>query len=191
MPDDGWKNPFENFKVEVDPQKVDDASKAIRSRIDELMSRVRSGVDHGRYTKVRISYRGNQLGPDLPLAAVVAGEGVALWLLGPVRAILGTLGARAVFDVQLLHEADELVAKGIELYMAGETEAAERCYRDALERRKEDPQALYHLGVLLRVTGRNDEAVAAFRTAAMGPEGHPEVVKAAEMLARMEGKRRL
>ncbi len=191
MPDDGWKNPFENFRIEVDPTKVDEVTKAIRARLDELRERVKTGVDQGRYTKVRIAYKGKPIGPDLPLGAVLAGEGVALWILGPMWAILSNLGARAVLEVQLLHESDELVAKGNEAYMAGETEVAEMAYRDALSRRRDDPAALYHLGVLLRVTGRNDEALTMLRKAAMGPEGHPEVVRAAEMLQRLEGKRRL
>lgn len=186
-----WKNPFENLKIEVDPQKLDELTKTIRARLDELKVRVTDGVETGRYTKVRLSYRGSQIGPDIPLAALLAGEGIALMALGPLWAVIGNLGAKAMLEVQILHESDELVSRGNELYMAGETEAAERCYRDALERRREDPTALYHLGVLLRVTGRNEEALAVLRKAAMGPEGHPDVVKAAELLQRMDGKRRL
>lgn len=190
-PREPWKNPFENLRFEVDPQKLDELSKNLRARLDEVRSRVSDGVETGRYTKVRLSYRGKQVGPDIPLAALLAGEGLALMALGPLWAIIGNLGAKAMLEVQVLHESDEFVAKGNDLYMAGETEAAERSYRDALERRRDDPTALYHLGVLLRVTGRNDEALSMLRKAAMGPEGHPEVVKAAELLQRMEGKRRL
>ncbi|HMV69396.1 MAG TPA: tetratricopeptide repeat protein [Myxococcota bacterium] len=191
MPDDPWKNPFENLRIEVDPQRLDEMTRNLRAKLDELRGRVADGVEFGRYTKVRLSYRGKQVGPDIPLAALLAGEGVALMALGPLWAVLGNLGAKAMLEIEVLHESDELVTRGNELYMAGETDAAERCYRQALERRRDDPTALYHLGVLLRVTGRTDEALSALRKAAMGPEGHADVARAAELLQRMEGKRRL
>lgn len=189
--DDPKRNPFERFRVEIDPAKVDEMAGALRAKLEELRGRVQEGVDHGRYTKVRISYRGRPVGPEIPLGALLAGEGLALMALGPLWTILGNLGARAVLDVELVHEADELVARGNEAMMASESEQAERYYRDALERRKDDPTALYHLGVLLRLTGRADEALAVLRRASMGPEGNPDVIRAAELVGRMEGKRRL
>ena len=185
------RSPFDGFRIELDPEKVEEFSKQLRARIEELRGRVKEGVDTSRYTKVRITYKGKPLGPDLPMGAVLAGEGLALIAFGPLWTVLGNLGARAVLEVQILHEAEELVSQGIEAYLAGEVEAAERLFREALARRKDDASALYHLGVLLRVTGRQDEALEALRRAAMGPESDPDVVKASDLLRRMEGGRRL
>lgn len=185
------RNPFDGFRIELDPERMDEFAKQLRVRLEELRERVKDGVDTSRYTKVRITYKGRPVGPDLPLGAVLAGEGIALMAFGPLWTVLGNLGARAVLEVQILHEAEELVSQGVEAYLGGDVEAAERLYRQALARRKDDPAALYHLGVLLRVTGRVDEAADALRRAAMGPEGHPEVVKASDLLRRMEGGRRL
>ncbi|MCB9679866.1 MAG: tetratricopeptide repeat protein [Alphaproteobacteria bacterium] len=185
------KNPFQGFRIDLDAQKVDEALAKVRERLESARDRVGEGVSQARHTKVRLSYKGRQLGPDIPLSAFLAGEGVAFAAMGPLYALLTNVGARAVLDVEFVHDADELVALGREAFAEGEVEAAEKHYRDALERRKDDPSALYHLGVLLRVTGRQDEATRAFRKAAMGPEGHPDVVRAAEMIERMAGRRTL
>ena len=91
-----------------------------------------------------------------------------------------------MLDVSFVHDADELVREGLALYLDGEIESAEAKYREALARRSDDPAALYNLGVLLRVQGRREEAVEMLRQAAMGPEGDPDVIKAAELLQRLQ-----
>jgi tetratricopeptide (TPR) repeat protein len=172
------KGPFQGFNLEIDPDDIEDTLKRLRSRIQNAFTA-------GRYTKVRLSYNGKPVGPDLPLAVFLATEGVAFWLMSPLAAILVNLGAKAVLSVEFIHQADELVEEGLQLYLDGETEGAEAKYREALARRPEDPAALYNLGTLLRVTGRKEEAIATLRRAAMGPEGHPDVVRAAEVIERM------
>ena len=166
------------FEFEIDPDRIEET-------LSRLRDRLRDSFTNGRYTKVRLSYRGRTLGPDIPLAVFLAGEGVAFWLISPLAALLVNLGAKAILDVEFVHEADELVQEGLALYLDGETEAAERKYREALDRRPDDPAALYNLGTLLRVTGRQDEALSTLRKAAMGPEGHPDVRRAAEAVEKL------
>lgn len=168
----------EGFKLEIDPE-------AIEETLSSLRQRVRESFTAGRYTKVRLSYRGKTIGPDLPLAVFLAGEGVAFFLMSPLAALLVNLGAKAVLDVEFIHEADELVQEGLAHYLDGELEEAEACYRRALDRRDDDAAALYNLGTLLRVTGRKDEALTVLRKAAMGPEGHPDVIRAAEAVEKL------
>ena len=173
------KGPFPNgFKVEIDPEKVEEGLKRLRERLSHSFSA-------GRHTKVRISYRGTAVGPDIPLAVFLAGEGVAFWLMSPLGALLANLGAKAVLDVEFIHAADELVQEGLALYLDGEIPAAEAKYREAIERRPDDPSALYNLGTLLRVSGRTEEALRILRKAAMGTEGHPDVIRAAEAVERL------
>lgn len=179
MTEPNRNNPFESFKVEIDPERIDDTIASIRERL-------RDSFAAGRYTKVRLSYRGKTVLPDIPLAVFLATEGIAFWLVSPLPALLVNLGAKAVLDVEIVHEADELVQEGLALYLDGELDAAEAKYREALERREDDVSALYNLGTLLRVTGRKDEALRALRRAAMGPEGHPDVSRAAEAVERLE-----
>ena len=177
-------NPFKGFRIEIDPDKVEDALSELRTRISE-------SVTAGRYTKVRLSYKGRQIGPDLPLAVFLAGEGVAFWLMSPLGALLVNLGAKAFLDVEFIHQADELVEEGIALYLEGELDAAEEKYEEALKRRPEDAAALYNLGVLLRVTGRKHEAKQRFEQAAIGDPDHPDVKRAADALERMSKRRDL
>lgn len=166
------------FKLEIDPDRIEET-------LTRLRDRVRESFASGRYTKVRLSYRGRAIGPDIPLAVFLAGEGVAFWLMSPLAALLVNLGAKAILDVEFVHEADELVQEGLALYLEGELEAAERKYREALDRRPDDPAALYNLGTLLRITGRTAEALTVLRKAAMGPEGHPDVRRAAEAVEKL------
>lgn len=185
-PKDG--RPPEGFRIEFDPERVDEAMRALRERIQSYApsgARFRESLSAGRYTKVRLSFRGKAVGPDIPLAVFLAGEGVAFWLMSPIAALLVNVGAKSVLDVEFIHEADELVQEGLALYLDGELELAEQRYREALERRPEDPAALYNLGTLLRVSGRTDEALKVLRRAAMGTEGHPDVVRASEAVERM------
>ncbi len=176
--------PFpEGFKVEIDPERIEDTLNKIRERLTGSLSA-------GRYTKVRLSYRGRAVGPDIPLAIFLATEGVAFWLMSPLAALLINLGAKAVLDVEFIHQADELVQEGLGLYLDGEIEAAEAKYREALDRRDDDPSALYNLGTLLRVSGRREEALVVLRKAAMGAEGHSDVKRAAEAVEKLETPKR-
>ncbi len=185
------KKPFQGFRIEIDPEKLDEFTKKVRAKLDELRAKAEDAYATGQHHKVRVSYKGKQVGPDLPLGAVLAGEGVALFAFGPLMLLLGNLGAKVMLDIELIHESDELVEKGKSAWGDGEAEAAEAHYRDALQRRRDDPSALYNLGVLLRVTGRSEEAAQCFRQAVLGPAGHPDVARAAEALDRMAGKRTL
>jgi len=182
--DNERKSPFEGFRVQIDPERIDETLKQIRQQ-------VRESFHAGRYTKVRLSYKGRALVPDIPLAVFLATEGVTFCLISPLLALLVNLGAKTFLDVEFIHEADELVQEGLSLYMDGELEEAEKSYRKALTKRPNDPSALYNLGTLLRVTGRAEEAERVLRQAAMGPEGHPDVVRASQALDRMKGKRTL
>jgi len=178
------RNPFKGFRLQIDPEKIEE-------NLRELRERISNSVTAGRYTKVRLSYKGKAIMPDVPLALFLAGEGAAFWLLSPLPVILVNLGAKAFLDVEFLHEADELVQEGLSLYLDGELDEAEARYREALTRRPDDPAALYNLGTLLKVTGRKEEARATLEKAAMGPEHHPDVVRAAEALARLDKGRHL
>jgi tetratricopeptide (TPR) repeat protein len=181
--EDRRSGPFQAFKLEVDPEKVEEGLRRLREKLSESFSA-------GRHTKVRISYRGTAVGPDIPLAVFLAGEGVAFWLMSPLGVLLANLGAKAVLDVEFIHVADELVQEGLALYLDGEIEEAEAKYRQALKRRPDDPSALYNLGTLLRVSGRGEEALRVLRKAAMGSEGHPDVIRAAEAVERMSAPKK-
>lgn len=168
----------DRFRWEIDPDAIDESVKQLRERLKKL-------VDQGRYTKVRFSYKGKPLLPDVPLAAAVAAEGLSLALAGPLKFLLVNLGMKSFIDVEFIHEATERVREGQDLFADGEVDAAEAKYREALAMKPNDTAALYHLGILLRVTGRRDEAVEVLGRAAKDTE-HPDAAKAAEALERMK-----
>lgn len=165
------------FNWEVDPEKIDESLQQLREKLKRL-------VDQGRWTRVRFKYKGKPLGPDVPLAAVVAAEGLSLFLAGPLRLLLVNFGMKAFIEVEFVHEASERVREGQDLMADGEVEAAEAKYREALSMKPDDTAALYQLGVLLRVTGRREEAVEALERAARDSD-HPDGIKAGETLEKM------
>lgn len=169
---------FEGFKLEVDPEQVDEA-------VRNLTEQVRRLVDQGRYTKVRILWKGKPLMRDIPLGVFVATEAVTFWYAGLLRALVVNLGARTVLEIKFIHDAEEKVAEGVALYMDGEVEAAEKLYREALRMKADDSAALYNLGILLRVTGRRAEALSCLEKAAADPE-FPDNAKAAEAVEKMK-----
>ena len=172
---------FEDFRLEIDPDRVDDAVRSLGEQARKL-------VDQGRYTKVRLKYKGKPLMPDIPMGVFLATEAVTFWYTGLLKALVVNLGMRTIIEVEFIHDADEKVAEGMDLYMAGEVEAAEAKYREALRMKSDDTAALYNLGVLLRVTGRRVEAMECFEQAAEA-EDHPDAPRAAEALERMRRAR--
>ena len=169
-------------RIEIDPERLDES-------IADLGEKIRGLYDQGRYTKVRLKYKGKQIGPDIPMGLVLAGEiATALWA-GPLRLVVVNLGIKAIIDIELVHEASNKVREGLDYYADGEVELAEEKYREALRMKPGDIGALYNLGVVLRVTGRKDEAKECFLEAAEDEE-HPDGKRAREALGRMEKRER-
>jgi tetratricopeptide (TPR) repeat protein len=160
------------FKLKIDPESIEDSLREAGERLKRM-------ADDHRYSKVRLSWRGKVLGPDIPLGLFIAGQAATAWAAGPLRVLLVNLGVGSIIDVELVNEADEEVARGREAFMEGEVEDAEESYREALRMRPGDFSARYNLAVLLRVQGRKDEARALLDKAlADPPPGHPELERA-------------
>ncbi|MCO4771915.1 MAG: tetratricopeptide repeat protein [Deltaproteobacteria bacterium] len=167
-----------SFRIDLDPEKVEQT-------LQELADRVRKQYERHRYSKVRLSYKGRQLVDDLPIAVFLASEAASFWWLGPLRLLLVNFGMRSFLDVELVNEADDHISRGNAHYLDGEVEEAELAYREALVMRPGDPSALYHLGVLLRVTGRKEEAITTLEEAARWGD-HPDAEKANQLLIKMK-----
>jgi len=171
---------YDRLRVPLDPAELEATLRGLPERLRRL-------VDDGRYSKVRVKFRGKQLLPDLPLGGVLAGELLAGLAL-PIGALLVNIGAGAFLDIELLHEADGMVAAGQVKLADGEVEEAEALYRGALKLRPDDANALFHLGVLLRVSGRRDEAAAHFeRVVAIGGANAARAAEALDKLRRAPG----
>ena len=168
---------FRRFKIDVDPDRVDES-------VERLTQQVRKAVVRGRYTKVRILYKGKPLMRDIPLGVFVAAEAASFWYAGLLRALVVNLGARTVVEVVFVHDADEDVRRGRAAYESGEVTDAEAAFRAALDKESEHTEALYRLGILLRVIGQRDEAIERLEAAALGEP--PFAERATEALERMK-----
>ena len=168
--------------VEIDPAHIDES-------VQVLTEKVRSLVGQGRYTKVRVKYKGKPLMPDIPMGVFLAAEAVTFWYSGLLRALVVNLGVRTLLEVELIHDADEKVAQGVQQFMDGDIDEAERCYRDALEIKPDDTSALVNLGILLRVTGRQSEAIDVLTLAASDAQ-HPDGERARIALEKIQGRKK-
>ena len=168
----------ENMSVEIDPDKMDES-------LENLGDKLRQIYDQGRYTKIRLKFRGKQIGPDIPLGLVVAGEVATVFWTGPLVLVVTNLGIKAVIDIEIVHEASNKVREGLDYWQDGEVELAEAKYREALRMKPGDTAAHYNLGVVCRVTGRKEEAREHFLAAAEDEE-HDDGRRAREALGRME-----
>lgn len=168
----------DNMKVEIDPDRMDES-------LENLGEKLRGIYDQGRYTKIRLKFRGKQIGPEIPLALLVAGEVATVFWTGPLVLVVTNLGIKAVIDIEIVHEASNKVREGLDYWQDGEVELAEEKYREALRMKPGDTAANYNLGVVCRVTGRKEEAKEYFLQAAEDEE-HDDGRRAREALGRME-----
>lgn len=134
------------FGVEVEAGSLEKTLARVREELTHL-------VNKGRYTKVRFKLRGKPILPDLPVAAVVAAEAVTFWWAGLLRALLVTLGANTLLQVELVNDADREVARGKDALLAGDLEKAMEAFRKALEMDRANPSALLSLGIAHKLKG--------------------------------------
>src|SRR5215831_4447126 len=85
--------------IDVQPGRIDEALRKVTETL-------RQWANAGRYTKVRFKFRGKPLLPDLPLAAVVAAEGLTFYWTGILRALLVNVAGRSVLDVELVNDSE-------------------------------------------------------------------------------------
>lgn len=155
------------FKLEVAGENATEA-------VARLKRDVQYWVERGRYNKVRIKRAGKAVLPDIPVGALVAFEAATFFWTGLLRAALVNVVGRALFEVELINEADEHYRKGVEHFLAGDLAEAEQQLETAL--RVDDRHAKAHLqmGVLRKVQGKRDVAKAHFtRVVELAPRTDP------------------
>ncbi|MBN8229533.1 tetratricopeptide repeat protein [Corallococcus macrosporus] len=150
---------------EIDPAQLEAGFKKLRGELVHWTNK-------GRYTKVRFKFRGKQLLPDLPLAAVVAAEGLSFYWGGILRVLVANVVGKSVFEVELVNDADKRVQAGREALLSGDVDQALTLFREALAMDRDNASAHLNVGVALRLRGDREGALAAFETAkAKDPEG--------------------
>jgi tetratricopeptide (TPR) repeat protein len=160
--------------IDVQPGAVEEAMRKVTETL-------RQWANAGRYTKVRFKFRGKPLLPDLPLAAVVAAEGLTFYWTGILRALLVNVAGRSVLDVELVNDSEGHVQKGREELLSGEVDRAIAEFRTALAKQHDNPRAHLNLGIALKLRGDRSGARSALEKARqLDPDG--PVGKEAERL---------
>jgi tetratricopeptide (TPR) repeat protein len=164
--------------VNVEPGRIEEMLQKLRSELGALANK-------GRYTRVRFKFRGKQLLPDIPLAAVIAAEGLTFYWTGILRALLVNVAGKSVLSVELVNDSGRFVQKGKEELLAGDVDRAIDAFRTALRMERDSPRAHFHLGAALRLQGKLAEARESLeRARALDPRGETGR-EAAELIRRM------
>lgn len=146
------------------------------TNIEQALAKVSGELKHwankGRYTKVRFKFRGKQLLPDLPLAAVAAAEGLTFYWGGILRALVFNVAGGSVLQVELVNDADKKVQQGREQLLSGDVDAALALFREAIAMDRDNPRAHLNVGVAMKLKGDTAAARASLENArALDPEG--------------------
>lgn len=163
---------------EIDPKKVEES-------LAKLKDQVVVWAKRGRYTKVRFKFRGKQLLPDLPLAAVAAVEGVTFYWAGLLRMLVFNLAGRTVLEVELVNDSEKKIQAGKEALLSGELDKALNYFKEALDMDAENANVHLNLGVARKLKGELLASRASLEKAkALDPEG-PIGVEAERLLMGM------
>lgn len=140
------------------PVTVGDLMKGAQGFASRLTVSTRRWVDRGRYRKVRVTRGGKPVLPDIPVAAVVAAEAASLYGAGWARVLAANIGARFLFDIEIINEADRFYKVGAERFLEGDWERAEEALLRAVRIDDTHAPSYLQLGVLYRLNGDNERA---------------------------------
>jgi tetratricopeptide (TPR) repeat protein len=170
---------LERIREQLDPENLETALPSLVERAGELLNKL-------QVNKVRLKHRGRPITPDIPLIYGLLLEAGGLWAGGLIRLLIANLGIKALLDVEIVNDAEEVVARGDERYAAGEVDEAVATYREALRIDRTYVPAWYKLGVVLRVRGEAAEARRAFERVVALDSGGEWGEKAREQLRRLD-----
>jgi len=132
--------------IEIEPGRIE----ATLARLKEQLVQ---WANKGRYTRVRFKFRGKQLLPDLPLAAVLAAEGLTFYWGGILRALIFNLAGKTVLDVELVNDSEKQIHRGKEALLSGDLDKAVECFRAAQAMDGSNPRVHLNLGIALKLKG--------------------------------------
>ncbi len=131
---------------EIDPTRIEESLASLRDTAVKWAKK-------GRYTKVRFKFRGKQMLPDIPLAALLAVEGVTFYWTGLLRALVFNVAGKSVFDVELVNDAEKEIARGKEALLSGDLKAALAAFREAEQMDHDNVTVHINLGIALKLQG--------------------------------------
>ncbi|MFT3841125.1 MAG: tetratricopeptide repeat protein [Myxococcaceae bacterium] len=145
-------------------------------RIEESLAKMKDQIVYwakkGRYTKVRFKFRGKQVLPDMPLAAVAAAQGLTFWWAGLLRTLVFSMAGGTVLSMELVNDSEKKVALGKEQLLAGELDKAIAIFKDARDMDIDNANVHLNLGVALKLKGELLAARASLeRAQKLDPQG--------------------
>jgi tetratricopeptide (TPR) repeat protein len=142
---------------------LDVTGRSAAEALGRLKENVEYWVARGRYNKVRIKRGGKPVLPDIPVGALVAVEAATFFWTGLLRAALVNVVGRALFEVELVNEAEGAYRKGLEHFLAGDVDDADVHLTRALEIDERYARAHLQMGVLRKMQGRKPDAIRHFQ----------------------------
>lgn len=149
----------ESAELAEAPVTVGDLVSGANRLVENVGTGARRIFDQGRYRKVRITRKGKPILPDIPLAAVAAVEAASLYGAGIARVLAVNVGARFLFDVEVVNEADKYLKLGVEHFLEGDLGRAEEALLKCVRIDDTHAAAYLQLGVLYRMRGERDKAL--------------------------------
>jgi tetratricopeptide (TPR) repeat protein len=142
-----------------DPKTVGDVFDDAKDLVGGVATGIKRIVDRGRYRKVRITRKGKQVLPDIPLAAAAAIEAASLYYAGFARVLGANVAGRFLFDFEVVNEADRYFKAGTEAFLEGDMDRAEQSFLKAVRIDDTHAPSYLQLGVLYRLRGDADKAI--------------------------------
>jgi tetratricopeptide (TPR) repeat protein len=176
---DGVGTPKNTLPFEIDPKNIE-------SSLEKMKAQLVQWAKKGRYTKVRFKFRGKQLLPDIPLAAVAAVEGATFYWAGILRVLVFNLAGRAVIDVELVNESEKMLAQGKEALLRGDAENAFVLFEKARDMDDENPQVYLNLGIALKLLRKIPQARENLEMAKKLDTQGPVALEASKILESLE-----
>ncbi len=146
-------------ELEQAPTTVGDIVEGARDAVSTVGSSARRLFDRGRYRKVRVTRKGKQVLPDIPIAAVAAAEVASVYGAGLARVLAVNIGTRFLFDVEIVNEADRYFKVGVERFLEGDLERSEEALLKAVRIDDTHAESYLQLGVLYRMRGEFEQAL--------------------------------
>ncbi len=174
-------------ELEPGPVTVGDLVEGAKHAVGTVGTTARRLVDQGRYRKVRISRKGKPVLPDIPVAAVAAVEAASLYTAGFARVLAANVGARFLFDIEVVNEADKYYATGVERFLEGDLERAENALLKAVRIDDTHAGAYLQLGVLYRMRNESDKARPVLERARALDDAGETGRKAGDILRALDG----
>lgn len=171
--------PRNTLPFEIDPRKVEESLRKLGQQVVKFAKK-------GRYTKVRFKFRGKQLLPDIPFAAVAAVEGATFYWAGLLRLLVFNLAGRTLIDIELVNDSEKKLARGKEALLSGDLDEALKAFGEALDMDHDNPVVHLNLGVAHKLKGDHEAARAALTVAKALDEHGPTAAEAERLMATLK-----